>query len=130
MHKRAIILVLASVPALLIAACGTKSADLAARAVEDYLSALVNKNYNHFSTLSCADWGSNAMLEYDSFQAVTTQLENLNCAVTGIEGTTTSVICQGKIIATYNGEDQEFDLSVRTYQVVQQGGEYLVCGYK
>jgi hypothetical protein len=33
-------------------------------------------------------------------------------------------------MATYNGEDQALDLSVRTYQVVQQGGEYLVCGYK
>jgi hypothetical protein len=33
-------------------------------------------------------------------------------------------------MATYNGEDSPLDISARTYQVVQQGGDYLVCGYK
>jgi hypothetical protein len=115
--------------ALLFSACG-KAPDPAVKAVEDYLTALVNKNASTLSTLSCADWESNALLELDSLQAVTTRLENLACTTTGSDGTTTQVNCQGKIIATYNNEDQELDLSVRTYQVVQQGGEYLVCGYK
>jgi hypothetical protein len=57
-------------------------------------------------------------------------LENLTCTTTGTEGATTQVSCQGKIVATYNNEDQQLDLSVRVYQVVQQGDEYLVCGYK
>ena len=40
------------------------------------------------------------------------------------------MLCKGKIVATYNNEDQELDLSVRTYQVVQEGGEWLVCGVR
>jgi hypothetical protein len=115
--------------ALLFSACG-KAADPSAKAVEDYLAALVNKDANALSALSCADWESNALLELDSLQAVTTQLESLACTAAGTDGTTTQVNCQGKIIATYNNENTELDLSVRTYQVVLQGGEYLVCGYK
>ena len=46
----------------------------------------------------------------------------------GTDGDTALVNCTGKIIASYNNEDQELDLSVRTYQVVQEGGDWLVCG--
>jgi len=70
------------------------------------------------------------MLELDSLQAVATKLEGLACNVTGTNGTTSEISCQGKIITTYNSEEQQLDLSVRTYQVVKQGGDYLVCGYK
>jgi len=129
MRRSAPIVLLMCIVALLFSACG-KAPDPAAKAVEDYLTALVNKDASTLSTLSCADWESNASLELDSLQAVTTRLENLACTTTGTDGTTKQVNCQGKIIATYNNEDQELDLSVRTYQVVQQGGEYLVCGYK
>lgn len=129
MQKIAPIVVFMVIAAMLLSACG-KSTDPAAKTVENYLTALVNKDANTLSALSCANWESNALLELDSLQAVATRLENLSCAAKGIEGTTTQVICQGKIIATYNSEDQQFDLSVRTYQVVNQGGEYLVCGYQ
>ena len=113
----------------ILSACG-KAADPAAKAVEGYLTALVDKDANALSTISCADWESNALLELDSLQAVVTRLENLSCASAGTDGSTTQVNCTGKILASYNNEDQELDLSVRTYQVVQQGGEYLVCGYQ
>jgi hypothetical protein len=131
MHKLAPVIVLLSVLAvLLLSACGGLAADPAAKAVVGYLNALVSKDSNRLSALSCSDWESNAMLELDSLQAVSARLEGLTCATTGTDGTTSDVSCQGKILATYNDEDQELDLSVRTYQVVQQGGEYLVCGYK
>ena len=129
MRKFAPIMILLFLSAIVFSACG-KAADPAAKAVEDYLNALVNKDSNAISTLSCADWEANAVLELDSLQAVSTKLENLSCTSIGSDGTTSQVVCQGKIVATYNGEDQQFDLSVRTYQVVHQGGEYLVCGYK
>ncbi len=129
MRKFAPIVFLMCMVALLFSACG-RAIDPAAKAVEDYLTALVNKDGNTLSVLSCADWESNALLELDSLQAVTTRLENLACTAAGTDGTTTQVNCQGKIIATYNNENTELDLSARTYQVVQQGGEYLVCGYK
>jgi hypothetical protein len=115
--------------ALFISACG-KAPDPAAKAVEDYLSALVNKDSARLSALSCADWEASAMLELDSLQAVATKLEGLTCSVTGTSGTTSEIACQGKILTTYNNEEQQLDLSVRTYQVVKQGGDYLVCGYK
>ena len=129
MHKYAPAVMLVLVFALLLSACG-KATNPAVKAVEDYLHALVNKDGTSLSTLSCADWEANALLELDALQAVATRLDGLACAVTGNNGSTTDITCQGKIIATYNNEDQQLDLSVRTYQVVQQGGEYLVCGYK
>jgi hypothetical protein len=129
MHKLASMVLGVCIVALLISACG-KAQDPAVKAVEDYVNALVNKDPNALSALSCADWESNALLELDSLQAVTTRLEDLACTTTATEGNNSQVSCQGKIIATYNNEDQQLDLSVRVYQVVQQGGDYLVCGYK
>ncbi len=129
MRKYFLIVTLLLLTVLLIAAC-QQATDPAAKAVEEYLTALVNKDGNSLSAISCADWEPNALLELDSLQAVETRLEGLTCAKTGMEGTTTQVTCQGKILATYNNEDQELDLSVRTYDVVQQGGNYLVCGYR
>jgi hypothetical protein len=129
MRKIASLAICCTALSLFLAACGS-SASQAPRAVEDYLNALVNKDASRLSALSCADWESNALLELDSLQAVDTRLEGLACSVSGSDGDTTLVSCQGKIIATYNNEDQELDISVRTYQVIQQGGESLVCGYR
>jgi hypothetical protein len=117
--------------AALLSACGpAASRDPAARAVEGYLTALVDKDSNRLAALSCATWETNALMELDSFQAVQTRLDGLVCQTTGIDTGTTLVTCKGKIVATYDNEDQELDLSVRTYHVVQEGGEYLVCGYR
>ncbi len=129
MRKFALLVFMMCATPLLFSACG-KASDPAAKAVEGYFTALVNKDANALSALSCADWEPNALLELDSLQAVTTRLENLACTAAASDGTTTQVNCQGKILATYNNEDQELDLSVRTYNVIQQGGEFLVCGYK
>ncbi len=112
-----------------LVACGN-STQPAVRAVEDYINALVSKDENRLKALACADWEPNALTELDSLQSVQTKLEGLACSVSGKDGSTTLVTCQGKIIATYNNENQELDLSARTYQVVQQGGDYLMCGYR
>jgi hypothetical protein len=112
----------------LLCACASKMEDAPAKAVEDYLNALVAKDSDRLTTLSCSDWEDDALLELDSFQAVTTKLDGLACTQTGTVGDTALVLCKGKIIATYNNEDQELDLSTRTYQVVQQDGDWLVCG--
>jgi len=112
----------------LLPACGSASGPV--RTMEDYLNALVAKDATRLSTLSCADWAQSAAVEMDSFQAVTASLEGLSCEVTGTDGAFTLVTCQGNIVTSYNGETQQFDLSLRTYQVVEQGGETLVCGYR
>lgn len=115
--------------ALIISACGQAS-DPAARAVEGYFNALVNKDASALSAISCAEWEPDALMELDSLQAVSTKLDNLSCVTGSSDGSTSEVNCQGKILVTYNDENQELDLSVRTYKVVQQGSEYLFCGYK
>jgi len=111
-----------------LAACGSQQGNGAPKAVENYINALVNKNADQLSALSCSDWEPTALTELDSFQAVTTKLDNLSCKQTGTDGDKALVLCQGKIIATYNNENQEIDLSARTYVLVNQGGEWLVCG--
>jgi outer membrane lipoprotein-sorting protein len=113
---------------LLLAACASNNENAPVQAVENYLNALVEKDANRLTTLSCSEWEDDALLELDSFQAVTARLEGLACEQTGTDGETALVLCNGNIVATYNDEDQQLDLSVRTYQVVQEGGDWLVCG--
>jgi hypothetical protein len=130
MRKLALLVILLSILGLSLSACGSQAADPASKAVVDYLNALVAKDSTKLSTLSCASWESSALLELDSLQAVKTRLDGVSCKTSGTTGGTSQVNCQGRILATYNGEDQTLDISARTYQVVQQGGDYLVCGYK
>ena len=128
MRKFSLILILVFITNLFLSACASKSNDAPAKAVEDSLNALVAKDADRLTTLSCSDWEDGALLELDSFQAVTTRLDGMACSQTGTDGDTALVLCKGKIIATYGNEDQEMDLSTRTYQVVQEGGDWLVCG--
>ncbi|MGD0753019.1 MAG: hypothetical protein ABSA23_16625 [Anaerolineales bacterium] len=130
MRKLALLVILLSMLALSLSACGSQAADPASKAVVDYLNALVAKDSTKLSALSCASWESSALLELDSLQAVKTRLDGVSCKTSGTTSGTSQVNCQGRILATYNGEDQTLDISARTYQVVQQGGDYLVCGYK
>lgn len=113
---------------LIVPACASNNDNAPVQAVEDYLNALVEKDANRLTTLACGEWEDEALLELDSFQAVTARLEGLACEQTGTDGNNALVLCNGNIVATYNNEDQQLDLSVRTYQVVQEGGEWLVCG--
>jgi ABC-type glycerol-3-phosphate transport system substrate-binding protein len=117
--------------ALGLAACGGESAtgEGAAQAVESYLTALVNKDSDKLMSLSCADFEADATLELDAFQAVEAALKDASCVEAGTEGDATLVACTGAIVATYGGEDQALDLSGRVYKVVQEGGDWLVCGY-
>jgi len=116
------------VASLTLAACGSSKTDAPAKAVENYLTALVAKDSARVPTLVCSNWEDDALIELDSFQAVTARLDNVTCAQSGTDGDTTLVKCTGNIVATYNNEDQSLDLSSRTYQVTQENGEWLVCG--
>jgi len=119
----------------LLAACGGGTAQPTAvpgavKAVQDYLQAVVNKDVNKVSTLSCKDWEQQAIQEVDSLQAVKAELSGVACTQSGTDAANTLVKCQGKILITYNTEQQELDLSLRTYEVSQSGGDWLVCGYQ
>ncbi len=113
----------------ILAGCSADK-DNAAQAIEGYLQALVAKDQNKVISLSCASWESQAQTEVDSFGAVTAKLDSLSCQETGKDGNKTLVSCKGKIVTTYNNENQEIDLSARTYQVVQEDNQWRMCGYK
>jgi hypothetical protein len=129
MRKLALLVLIVITLALILTACGTQKAP-AASAVEGYLNALIGKDATKVSNLSCKAWQDQASLELDSFQAVTAKLKDLKCTAGDTDGAFTLVSCLGKIVATYNGENQEIDLSGRVYQVALEGGEWRVCGYK
>lgn len=114
---------------ILLSACSSSEASTGAKdAVEGYVNALASNDEASLSALSCADWESSALTELDSLQAVTAKLDGFSCQQSGTDGETTLVNCVGKMILSYNGEDQELDLSTRTYRVVEESGNWLVCG--
>jgi hypothetical protein len=98
--------------------------------VEGYLKAVADKDSNQATSFSCAAWESSAQLEVDSFAAVTAKIEGLSCKENGKSGDFSLVSCQGKIVTTYNNENQEITLEGRVYQVIQEGGEWRMCGYQ
>jgi hypothetical protein len=113
-----------------LSACNTgNSAASAPAAVEGYLQALVAKDENQMINLSCAAWEAQAKQEFNSFSAVELKLENLECQTTGQQGEYTLVSCSGSMIASYGAEDLQIDVAERNYQLIQEGGDWRVCGY-
>lgn len=129
MRKPLLILFMVLIANLLLAACASASnSDAPAKAVEDYWNVIVAKDADRLPTLVCGEWEEDALTVLDSLQAVDARLEEFSCSQTGIDGDTALVDCTGKMVLTYDTEDQEIDLSVFTYEVVQEGGDWLVCG--
>ena len=112
---------------LMLSAC-VGSGDVPAQTMELYYQALVEKDQDRLVNLSCADWESMALLEYDSFLNVETSLENFSCQTVSQDGETARVSCQGEIAASYEGEIREFPFSGQTFLLAQEGAEWRVCG--
>jgi hypothetical protein len=125
--RKFVALALLILTALAIASCASNS-DGPAKAVEDYWSVIAAKDADRLPTLVCGDWEADALTVLDSLQAVSARLAEVACSQTGTDGATALVDCTGKMILTYDTEDQEIDLSVFTYEVVEEGGDWLVCG--
>ena len=116
---------------LLLTACASASnSDAPAKAVEDYWNVIVEKDAERLPTLVCGAWEEDALTALDALQAVSARLEDVACSQTGTDGTTALVNCTGKMVLTYDTEDQEIDLSRSTYEVVEEGGDWLVCGIR
>ena len=105
---------------LFLTACRTSPATM----VEDFLTALAAKDEARMLSLVCADYEFDALLEFDSYALVQTTLKDVDCQPSGAD-----VICSGSIEASYGDEVRSFDLSERTYHLVQDGADWLVCGY-
>ncbi len=114
---------------LLLTAC-TSTESGAAKAVQAYLQALVDKDQDRLLSTICPTWETDALLELDAMSLIETTLSNLSCEQTGKENDQALVVCQGSIDATYGTEIQKFDLGQRTFQVEQSGSDWLVCGYR
>jgi len=121
------IVILLSISAVFLAGCGATTGP--EKAVETYLTALVNQDANRLTTASCKAWEEKARLDSDSFQAVKAKLDGMVCTKSGDEGTSAKVTCTGKIMATYGNENQEIPLDRYTYLVTREGGEWRMCGY-
>ena len=116
---------------LLLAACGGGAADQsgAATTIEAYLEARVQQNVEQMTLLSCPEWEAQARLEAVSFQSMDATLDGVTCEPGGSQGGSTLVDCQGKIVTTYQGEVREWSVSDHPYVVVEQDGEWRMCGY-
>ncbi len=115
---------------LLLTACTTPG-NTPPEAIEAYLTALVAKDETQAVTLSCAAWESQALVEGDAFEGVEVTLQNPACQTTEENNDTATVACTGAIVFSYaGGENQELDLSLRTYVVAYENDEWKMCGYQ
>ena len=114
--------------AAFLTACGN-TASPAASSVENFLQALSDKNDALMLSYVCADYELDALLEFDAYALVQTTLTDLDCQQSEMDGDDALIICSGSIDATYSNEIRNFDLSERTYRVINTGGDWLVCGY-
>ncbi len=91
---------------------------------------MVDRDLNKVVALSCSAWEQQARTEFNSFSAVTLKLDQVACQATGASGQSVQVNCSGSIIANYGAEDLTIDIANRTYQAVNEGGDWRMCGYK
>ena len=132
MYKIRLVLPFIVIIPLILASCaGGNQEQAAAAAVQSYWQAMVERDLNKVVTSSCAAWEAQARTEFNSFSAVTLKLDNLKCQAAGqAAGDAVQVTCSGAIIANYGAEDLTIDIADRTYQVVNEGGEWRMCGYQ
>lgn len=101
----------------------------AVQIVERHLTLLVNKDEMGFAQTLCPAYEGDGMREFRSFGAVEASLNDVSCAEDGTDGDIVFVLCTGTIDLVYQGEDTRgLDLSRAPYQVVNDDGEWKVCG--
>lgn len=112
------------------AACAGQPAGTAADAVQSYLQARVEKDVDAMIGLSCPDWEAQARVEAASFASMNAALDEVACTEAGTAGEAALVTCSGKIVTTYNGENRDWPLEDFTFKVIDDGGEWRMCGYE
>lgn len=113
-----------------LSACAGNGNDAAIAAVENYMAAVEAQDADQILLYVTEDWSTMAVLEVDSFAAVSPIIHDLNCAVANQIENAVEITCEGYIETTYGNEQREIDLSNRTYTVIQEGGEWLVSDIK
>jgi hypothetical protein len=114
---------------LTLAACSGDPAapptpdNAAGDAVQRYLQARIDGDADALARLLCAEREGDARREAASFAAVEASLRDVTCT---FDAATTTVTCTGAIVAIYDGEGR--DIEIPRYRVVQEDGEWKVCG--
>jgi hypothetical protein len=101
----------------------------ASQAVEDYLQTLSDKNEQSLLTRICPGYEFDALVEFDALAQVETELKDVACQQVEANADGVKVTCTGSIVSNYGSEIFKYDLSGRTYNVVPDGDNWLVCGY-
>jgi hypothetical protein len=114
---------------ILAAACQS-SGGSPPQTVQSYLQARVQSDVDKMISLSCATWESQARVEAASFKSMKAQLDSVSCKEAGADGNVTLVACTGKIVTSYNGESRDWSVSDKLFKVVQDRGDWRMCGYK
>jgi hypothetical protein len=104
----------------------TTNSDPAARAVERYLTAKVASDDAALRTLLCSAMEADLPREAASFDSVDARIEGMACQSASSTADGTVVRCEGKIVATYGTEDEDFPLI--SYRAVQEDGDWKWCG--
>ncbi|MGD2161859.1 MAG: hypothetical protein PVI81_01965 [Anaerolineales bacterium] len=125
--KRLSLILVLLLISVLTASCAEQSSP--ADAVERYLQAIVEKDVVAAANQACLAWEEDAYAEASSFETVEVRLEGLDCEVVAEEGEYQRVSCEGEIVANYGGEDQDIPLDQRDFYVVEEGGQWRMCGY-
>ncbi|PJF32610.1 MAG: hypothetical protein CUN52_00755 [Phototrophicales bacterium] len=101
----------------------------AVQVVLRHLTLLVNKDEMGFAQTLCPAYEGDGMREFRSFGAVEASLNDVSCAEDGTNGDVVLVLCTGTIDLVYQGEDTRgLDLSRVPYRVINDDGEWKVCG--
>jgi hypothetical protein len=127
MQRSLILVVLMSI---ILAACNSAQPDSPVGVVQSYVQARVTSDENKLITLSCKAQESQAKKDADSFRSMKATLDSISCKQAGEDASFTIVACEGKIITEYAGETRDWNLADRNFKIVQEDGQWKVCGYK
>ena len=114
---------------MLLISCSEKIESPAVSAVERYYLAIIQQSQDDLAKDVCSDFEATAKTELDSYKGVKTELSDFACTESDKSDQQATVKCTGKIVATYGNEKMDFPIEGRAHKVVNQSGDWLVCGY-
>ena len=108
----------------------TSGAGGAAQVVQAYLQARVQSDVDKMISLSCPAWEAQARVEAASFKSMKATLDNVACKDAATDNGVALVSCSGKIVTSYNGESRDWSVADKQFKVVQDRGDWRMCGYQ
>jgi hypothetical protein len=104
--------------------------DPALAVIYAYLAARAAADVPAVTDLACAAFDSQAVTEAISFRSMNAKLnDDLECALSGVDGAYTLVSCTGTMTTTYGPDSRDWDLSNSIYRAALEDGAWTMCGY-